>query len=586
MKILLTAVNAKYIHSNLAVYSLRAYARKYLDEHAPGEDGEKPAIDIAEYTINQRCDDILRDIYKRKPDVLCFSCYIWNIAHVREITREIGKVLGKTAVWLGGPEVSYDAVNMLRSIPEAAGVIKGEGEETFARLAAGEDKNEMEGITFRRESGEIVDNPWRPAMDLNDIPFVYCREPGGFENKIIYYESSRGCPFSCSYCLSSIDKQLRFRDVETVKQELQFFIDHEVPQVKFVDRTFNCNHRHALEIWRYVVEHDRGITNFHFEISADLLNEEEMELLQSMRPGLVQLEIGVQTTNPRTIREIRRTMQFSAVSEKVRRIRKNGNIHQHLDLIAGLPYEDLRRFAVSFDEVYALKPQQLQLGFLKVLKGSYMETRSREYGLLYKSAPPYEVLSTRWMSYDDILYLKGIEEMVETYYNSAQFVRTMSELEKCFTSPFEMYGKLSRYYFERRSTDPGSHSRADRYEILLGFAAEAEPDRREQYRELLTYDYYLRENAKSRPKFAGEYRMDREELRSFYCREAEEHRYLKGYEGRGANQLRKMTHLEYFSVFDRYILFDYSNRDPLTKEAETFEIERRELLIAKTPQRV
>ena len=365
MKIVLTAINAKYIHSNLAVYSLRAYAKPYKEE-----------IEIAEYTINQQMDDVLRDLYKKKADILCFSCYIWNRLYMEELIREIKKVQPKVLIWLGGPEVSYDACDVLERLPEASGVMCGEGEETFQELmehynGQGKSLAEIDGITYRDESGGIMQNPWRKVMDMSKIPFVY-DEIEKFENKIIYYESSRGCPFSCSYCLSSVDKCLRFRDLELVKKELKFFIDHEIPQVKFVDRTFNCNHKHAQEIWKFLMEHDKGITNFHFEVAADLLNEEELSLIEKMRPGLIQLEIGVQSTNIETIREIRRTMKFSEVAKIVQRINKNQNVHQHLDLIAGLPFEGMESFKKSFDDVYGLHPEQLQLGFLKVLKGQLL----------------------------------------------------------------------------------------------------------------------------------------------------------------------------------------------------------------------
>ena len=562
MKILLTAINAKYIHSNLAVYSLKAYSQ---DE----------GVELAEYTINQRSEDILMDIYKRRPDVLCFSCYIWNLDVVEELVRELGKLMPDLAIWLGGPEVSYDAKDVLCRLPIVRGVMKGEGEETFAELCkiyrcskhTDEELENLAGITFRRADGTIIENPWREVMDLSKVPFVYQRIED-FEHKIVYYESSRGCPFSCSYCLSSVDKRLRFRNLELVKQELQFFLDHEVPQVKFVDRTFNCKHDHAIAIWKYIAEHDNGITNFHFEVAADLLNEEELKILEGMRPGLVQLEIGVQSTNPDTIRAIRRTMDFDKVSEVVARIQKKGNIHQHLDLIAGLPYEDIQSFAHSFDDVYALKPEQLQLGFLKVLKGSYMEEQQKAYGLEHKSRPPYEVLYTKWLSYEDVIRLKGIEEMVEVYYNSRQFTHTIEALEQEYTSSFEMYDRLREYY-EEKGYGSVQHKRSARYDILLSYILYHHPKKVQYYRELLIYDYYLRENAKTRPEFAGEYKVSKEELRTFYENEEEKRKYLVNYQAYDRNQMRKMTHLEYFSYFGKYILFDYMEKNPLNQEART-----------------
>ncbi len=597
MKILLAAVNAKYIHSNLAVYCLRAYAQKYLSGQK--ESGLRDAeIETAEYTINQQIDDILADIYKRKPDVLCFSCYIWNMEYAKALVRELGKIRPDMPIWLGGPEVSYDAEDVLTRLPAVKGIMKGEGEETFAELCkmyctygteergdtdagyakADEDESlaEIEGISYRDRNGGIMSNRWRRVMDLNKVPFVYAMSGIEQHNKIIYYESSRGCPFSCSYCLSSVDKQLRFRDLNLVKKELQFFIDQGAPQVKFVDRTFNCKHEHAVSIWRYIAEHDRGITNFHFEVAADLLNDEELEILSRMRPGLVQLEIGVQSTNPDTIREIRRTMDFSKVRSAVNRIRIGRNIHRHLDLIAGLPYEDIKSFAGSFDDVYALKPEQLQLGFLKVLKGSHMEEKKKEYGLVCQDRTPYEALYTRWMSYEDMIRLKGVEEMVEVYYNSGQFRNTLEALETKFSSAFLMYDGMYRFY-EKCGYEKQQHKRGARYEILLGFieSSVSECDRdKEYFRELLTFDYYLRENAKSRPDFAGEYKVSKEILRSFYEKEETEHRYLPSYTGYDRNQMRKMTHLEYFAWSGKYVLFDYKERDVLSKDARTCEIVR------------
>lgn len=583
MKILLVAVNAKYIHSNPAVYSLRAYAQSFLHTlggrraASPGRCGEDRAADvpeilIAEYTINQQEDDILRDIYKHTPDMLCFSCYIWNISCIERIVREIHKVLPQTAIWLGGPEVSYDAEAVLKRFVEVSGVMKGEGEETFACLASGAPPEEISGITYRDGAGDIRVNPWRDVMDLNKVPFIY-QDMTDFEHRILYYESSRGCPFHCSYCLSSLDKKLRFRDLRLVKRELQFFIDSEVPQVKFVDRTFNCNHEHAMEIWQYIFEHDRGITNFHFEIAADLLKEEELQLIGRMRPGLIQLEIGVQSVNPETVKEIRRAMNLERVAANVKRIREGGNVHQHLDLIAGLPFENYDSFRQSFNTVYALRPEQLQLGFLKVLKGSFMSKNQERYGLVSKDMPPYELLYTKWLSYSDVLRLKGVEEMVEVYYNSGQFTETLPALEEEFPDAFAMYERLAEYY-EMYGFHQVSHARAARYDILLSFAEEASPEKREQIRELLTYDYYLCENAKSRPAFAGEYRMEKETLREFYRKESKEHHYLPGYEGYDRNQLRKMTHLEHFQCFGKTILFDYSRRNALNGQAAAIVVEK------------
>ena len=569
MKILLAACNAKYIHSNLAVYNLKSCSGEYSS-----------SVVVKEYTINQIRDDILKDIYLEQPDVVCFSCYIWNISFVRELVPDLKKILPQVEFWAGGPEVSYDAVEFLKKNPAFFGVMVGEGEETFHELAGyyierkPETLSGIRGVAFRDENKgrDIVHTGWRELMDLSKVPFAYSNLTE-FKNRIIYYESSRGCPFSCSYCLSSIDKKLRFRDIELVKKELQFFIDNKVPQVKFVDRTFNCKHDHAMEIWRYITENDNGITNFHFEISADLLRAEELALMKTMRPGLIQLEIGVQSTNTDTIREIRRTMRLEEVREHVARIKEKGNIHQHLDLIAGLPYEDIKSFRKSFDDVYSMRPDQLQLGFLKVLKGSYMQEMQQEYELRYKDEPPYEVLSTKWLPYSDVIELKGIEEMVEIYYNSGQFTHVVEALVENYASAYQMYQDLWQYY-EEHDYMGIQHRRSARYEIVLDFVKEKYPEQADVMRELLTYDYYLRENAKSRPEFAGEDATDKRFVRAFYEEEEKERKHLPGYEQFDRNQMRKMTHLEYFPHMGKMLLFDYKFRNPLNQEARTCMIKK------------
>ena len=548
MKVLLGAVNAKYIHSNLAVYSLRASAGEYRED-----------ILLKEYTINQQEDEILKDIWKSQPDLLFFSCYIWNISFIKEIIRDIHKLLPDVPIWVGGPEVSYDAAAFLKENPQVTGVMKGEGEVTFYEILSyyyGSDRHsclaDISGIALR-QNGEIVDNPWREILDLSTLPFPY-EDLDGFEHKIIYYESSRGCPFSCSYCLSSVDKKLRFRDVELVKKELQFFIDRKVPQVKFVDRTFNCSHRHAMEIWSYIKEHDLGMTNFHFEVAADLLCEEELELIASMRPGLIQLEIGVQSTNPQTIEEIHRKMDFSKVSACVRKVQEVRNIHQHLDLIAGLPYEDYESFRHSFNEVYALEPEQLQLGFLKVLKGSYMHEMAEAYECRYKEKEPYEVLSTKWLPYGDILKLKQVESMVEVYYNSRQFSHTLPFLVEKFSGAFDFYQNLGAFY-EEKGYEEISHSRMRRYEILMEFLKEKTEISLEEVQRLLTIDLYERENLKSRPAWMADQRPYQKDIRE----------YIR------LHHLPKTVHIEVFS--QEALLFDYEKRDPLTNNTRGIKID-------------
>ncbi|KLU70619.1 MAG: hypothetical protein RHS_3534 [Robinsoniella sp. RHS] len=566
MKLLLAAINAKYIHSNLAVYSLRAFAREF-EEH----------IEIAEYTINHYTDDILQDIYKKKPDVIAFSCYIWNLEYVKILMEDLAKILPDTRIWAGGPEVSFDAVTFLEAYPQVSGVMIGEGEQTFYDLTAyyvrGGELEQIKGIAYRNKQNKIIQNPSNPILDMDTLPFMY-GDMKDFANKIVYYESSRGCPFSCSYCLSSIDKKLRFRSLSLIEKELQFFLDHKVPQVKFVDRTFNCNHRHAQGIWNYIREHDNGITNFHFEIAADLLNEEELQLLGTLRPGLVQLEIGVQSTNMETIQEIDRVMDFEALKQIVGRIRRGKNIHQHLDLIAGLPYENYDSFVRSFNDVYALKPDQFQLGFLKVLKGSKMHLNAEQYGISYKTRPQYEVLSTRWLSYEEVLKLKAVEEMVEVYYNSLQFANTVQFLERAFGSAYEMFEQLALFY-DRNGLGGQKHSRMARIEHLRNFAREQDEKNAGLYDELLLLDLYLRENSKSRPSWADDPGDYKERIYEFYKKEAENPSYLKGYDGYNYKQLSKMTHFEVFHyhVLDQLqegcfgVVFDYRSRNPLSDDA-------------------
>ena len=547
MKILLAACNAKYIHSNLAVYDLQAYAAEYADH-----------IVLKEYTINQQKDDIMRDIYLEHPDVVCVSCYIWNVSFVKELMADLTKILPDADFWAGGPEVSYDAEKFLSENPEFTGVMVGEGEETFQELSGyyvKKNPEKLENITgiCYRDGEKIIHNGWRQIMDLSSIPFIY-KDLSDFKNRIIYYESSRGCPFSCSYCLSSIDKKLRFRDTEMVKKELQFFIDNKVPQVKFVDRTFNCKHDHAMAIWKYINEHDNGVTNFHFEISADLLREEELQEMSTMRPGLIQLEIGVQSTNPDTIKAIHRTMDFEKLKGIVDRIHSFGNIHQHLDLIAGLPYEDYDSFRHSFNDVYALKPQQLQLGFLKVLKGSHMMEMCQEYGIVYKTREPYEVLSTKWLDYDHVLKLKTVENMVEVYYNSGQFQNTLEYLEGFFPDAFSIYERLGNFYMEKGYGDV-SHTRMRRYEILLEFLEDVSEISMDQVKDQMVYDLYLRENLKSRPGFARDQKPFERQIWDFRKRE----------------KVAKNAHVEVFAD-GKVLLFDYADRDPLTNNARVTDV--------------
>ena len=606
MRILLTAINAKYIHSNLAVYSLKGSAGKY-----------EPMTKLAEYTINHQMEEIFAGIYRKKPELLLFSCYIWNRREVVETAESIKKVLPDVKIWAGGPEVSYDAKRFLKENPAFDGVMIGEGERTFYRLleyyvdGIGT-LEELPGVAFRERAhsagliiGSISEQaetsvagksggcevtagrdaqigrvsaeeirllpPAEPMKTLDELPFVY-GDLQKFENRIIYYETSRGCPFSCSYCLSSVDKRVRYRSLDLVKKELQYFLDKRVKQVKFVDRTFNCSHARTLELWRFLRDHDNGVTNFHCEISADLLNEEELELLGTLRPGLLQLEIGVQTVNRDALAAIHRTAPFEKIAEHVNRVQGSHNVHQHLDLIAGLPYEDFESFRHSFDTVYALYPQELQLGFLKVLKGSEMYLRAQEYGIVYRSTPPYEVLQTRWITCGELLRLKEIEEMLEVYYNSGQLEITMKVMEPLFDSAFAMFQELGVFY-EEKGYFGMSHSRIRRAEILLEFMREQKSEDAvlQMLEESLTFDLYYRENCKSRPFWAPSPAEFKEQTR-YYCKNGVKS-HVEPFHYRFPEKSKKaLNEIPTRLKQPVYMLFDYENRDPLDHQAHVTEV--------------
>ena len=655
MRFLLCGINAKYIHSNLAIFSLKAYADR---KKIPGAE-----IILKEYTINNYVEDILQDLYEEKADVVIFSCYIWNISFVRELAAELKKVSPDVKIWAGGPEVSYAANKFLMENPAFDLIMQGEGEEVFSELIrltveekcrikdvykqseskkvlsgivekrysierkqavkeekdiedkhfAGEDNvyptnyidmsklQKLQGIAVRDFSGKaalgnaesnienktkIINTGFATLMDMDTIPFVY-EDFHLFEHKILYYETSRGCPFCCSYCLSSVDKTVRFRSLPIVKKELDAFLEAKVPQVKFVDRTFNCNRQRAIDIWSYLVEHDNGITNFHFEISSDLLGEEELELFAKMRPGLIQLEIGVQSTNGETVDAIHRHMDLDKLFHYVDRVHELGNIHQHLDLIAGLPYENYERFGCSFDDLYAHEPDQLQLGFLKVLKGTMMEEEVKKYSILYRNQPPYEVLGTKWLSYDEIILLKGVEELVELYYNSGQYTLTLKYAVPFFESPFRFYEMFSAWY-RGKGYHKLNHNRLEKYNILREFLREhIDENEWDTLDEIMLYDMYLRENVKGRPAWAKDTAQYKKEWKALY-REQGEKLFPEDVQAgiydskRSANQ----SHIEVFEInikkFEQsgqvekkqvFCLFDYSRRNPLNRAARTVEWE-------------
>jgi radical SAM superfamily enzyme YgiQ (UPF0313 family) len=579
VKILLVAVGSKYIHSNLAVYSLNAYARAA---------GVKSRLEVAEYTVNQRREDILADLYGRKPDVAAFSCYIWNISLIKSLAADLTKLRPELEIWLGGPEASHDAGNLLREQLWLRGVMAGEGEETFRQLAEyyedqeGRRLGDIPGI-YWRDGEDIRSSGPGPCLDLSRVSFAYGESVPA--HRILYYESSRGCPFSCGYCLSSVDRQLRFRDPALVEKELSFFLERRAPQVKFTDRTFNCSHSHAMHIWKYLEAHDNGVTNFHFEVSADLLNEEELELLGRLRPGYVQLEAGIQSVNPDTLQAVGRRMDLERLAKNIRRLNAGKNIHLHLDLIAGLPLESYDSFRRSFDWAYELRPGQLQLGFLKVLKGSPLREKAQEYGLVFCGEPPYEILQTADISYEELCRLKRVEQVLEIYYNSSQFGHTMERLVSFYPSPFALYEELADYFLDKGLFDR-QLGRAERFDALWDFIVrKGEKESKETHsgflgvawQEILVYDYYLRENAKTRPRFAPDQKKYWPSITGWYARHAAARPELAAYRGYGYRQLLHMTHAEVisrdFSQIGQKILivFDYGEKNPLTGNAAAWE---------------
>lgn len=596
MKALLVAMNAKYIHSNLGIYSIRAYGL--------GHGISASELEIAEYTINQPMESVLADIYRRKPKLAAFSCYIWNIREMTELAQELHQVLPETAIWFGGPEVSYRAEELLKHYPWLTGIMIGEGEASFLELyrayQQGSVLREVAGLVYRENTNcpgrtvlqdvsentdRVIRTADRPLLNMDELVFPY-RDLKGLEHRIIYYESSRGCPFGCSYCLSSVERQVRLRSRELVEEELQFFLDHRVPQVKFVDRTFNCKREHAMAIWEYIQEHDNGITNFHFELSADLLDEKEIEYMKAFRPGLVQFEIGVQSTNTDTMMAIHRNSNLEQLRDRVARIHAGGNIHQHLDLIAGLPYEDYDSFRKSYNDVHAMRPDQLQLGFLKMLKGSPIEEQQEKYGLVCRKQPPYEILYTPWLPYSDILRLKQVEDMTERYYNSMQFEASRRYMESMFETPFDFYQSLGEY-FRQQGYEKQHQSRLQNYQILLEFSERERKGESDILKQFMAYDLYARENLKSRPSFIENESIpkQRQAERAFYRDDSLREQYLPGYQEYEWKQAMRMTHMEYFNydiieyltegkmVYKKTVLlFDYQRRNRLNRQAEVIDI--------------
>ncbi len=571
-KVILAALNAKYIHSNLALRYLSRFQNNNQKHH----------VETMEFTINQRLDFIAEELFRKQPDVVLFSCYIWNVEMLRQLCPILKKIMPDCVIGFGGPEVSYESETFLRENPAVDFVMRGEGELVFTKylehLDAGNPATlgEIESLTYR-QGDEIFSTPQMHPMDLALLPFPYEDDFSDVQNQIIYYESSRGCPYHCGYCLSSVENGVRFVPLDKVLPDLQKFLDKNVPQVKFIDRTFNCKKSHAMAIWKYLHEHDNGVTNFHFEITADLIDRETIDFLKTVRKGLFQFEIGVQSTNPQTIRAINRNVDFAALSEIVHQIKDGGNIHQHLDLIAGLPYEDYDSFGRSFNDVYALHPEQLQLGFLKVLKGSMLDQKQKEFEIVYHDTAPYEVLTTHELPYADTLRLKYVEEMVETYYNSGRFLNTLAYLVPLYESPFAFFEALSQFWVSENYHYLGL-SKMGLFDVLWRFVEQNPKVDKRKLQWEMKFDIALHEKPKKLPAWLTVTNEEQwhDKVFAFYGNPALWQKCLPHYKSN--KEAIRQTHLEVFGdEKQKAVLFDYGKRDLLGnaeyKIMETAEIQ-------------
>lgn len=505
LKIVLLALNAKYIHTSLALRYIKAYCKEYSSD-----------ISILETSINNSENEIIKSIYRKQPDIIGISCYIWNMAYVKTLIPTLKKILPDTTIVLGGPEVSYEGEFLLENC-QADLIMEGEGEKTWEeylnyRYQHKGDIKDIAGLVYRNEQGDICKNKPRQPLDLVELPFVY-DDLEGLSNKIIYYEASRGCPFNCQYCLSSIEQGVRFVPIERVKEHMAYFLENKVKQVKFVDRTFNTRKQYAMDIWQYLIEHDNGYTNFHFEIAAELISEEMYELLSKARPGLIQFEIGVQSTNPEVLKIIKRPMPFEDIKEVVLRIKGLNNIHQHLDLIAGLPKEDYASFRKSFNDVMSIRPEQFQLGFLKLLKGSGLRGKAEEYALTYKAEPPYEILYTSLVSYEQMLRLHSIDDLVDRYYNSGRFKYTLEYLFAYFENPFDCFEQFS-IFWEDQGYHLLEHNKLAYYKHLLEFGCHQENLNQDLLKEVMRVDYILSESPTEIPNLFDT--SERENLKNHF----------------------------------------------------------------------
>lgn len=560
MKTVLVAVNAQYIHTSLAVRSIAACLRSQ----------KAGQVEICEFTINQPLALALEELVACKADVYLFSCYIWNVDFVATLAEDLRRLLPKAHIAAGGPQAAYAAEEFLQTHLAFEAVLCGEGEVVCGPYLRALDEDEepyLSGVVYRGQSG-IKKGPPAPLAELDVLPFAY-EDLGALQGKIMYYESMRGCPYRCSYCLSAAQQGLRFKALPKVFEELDRLLAAAPAQVKFVDRTFNCDKARALEIWRYLARRDNGTTNFHFEMAGDVFDEKSLVFLAGVRPGLFQFEIGVQSTNEETLLAIHRNAKLKILFDNVKRLQAGGNIHLHLDLIAGLPHEDLESLAVSFNRVYEARPEQLQLGTLKVLDGTEMQCAAGEYGIVCSAHAPFEVLRTNWLGYEEVCEVKRIAHMVDAYYNSGRFVHIIEHMCAQFATPFAFYQRLAEFY-QNKGHPAAPLSKVGHYDLLAAFMKSQGLPLNERAQWLCRYDLLLHEKPRAVPQWvqvdgAQPYGL---EVLEFYKKEENIRRYLPQYEDCEPKQIRRMAHIEVFP-FDPdtgeegncALLFDYTRRD-------------------------
>ncbi len=555
MKILLIGINSKFIHTNLGIYSIKNYCKEYKK------------IYVKEYTINNNTYDVLTDIFEENADVVAFSCYIWNIEFILDVARELKKVSPKVKILFGGPEVSFGQ-KYLEENTFVDFIIQGEGEVAFKSFIKyiNTDISKVKNLLYRKDN-LIISNAKCNLIDINEIPFIYDNIDIDLSNRIIYYESSRGCPYNCRFCLSSSSEGVRALDMSRIKSDLKYFLENKVPQVKFVDRTFNYNKKNTREIWEFLINEDNGFTNFHFELSADLLDENSIKLLKIARVGLFQFEIGVQSTNPQTLESANRVNKNEKIFENVRRISQLKNIHQHLDLIVGLPYENYETFKNSFNEVYALKPEKLQVGFLKLLHGTILREKSKEYEMKFTQKAPYEVLKTKWLSFDDIILLKGIDEMIDNFYNSGKFKSLFKYLVLCHDTPFDLYESLYKFY-KYNNLHMMMHKKITIYNFMYDFISSIKNINFELAVDLLKFDLYVNENLKSIPFWIeNNYLLSIKEIKSKLYNDIDfvKNNFNYYIDSRGIiikKQIMKDTKFDYFN----YDVIEFLENDNINKK--------------------